>query len=157
MICPEVRELITNLMTDYVHYIDYNRLEEWLELFTEDSKYKILSRENVDQDLPLELLSCHNKNMLRDRILSLREANIYNIHYDKHLLGPLRIYSEADNNYQVHANYAVYQTNDEGESDLFGVGTYRDIIYVIDGEAKFKEKIAVMDTFGIDRLLSTPI
>ena len=81
-----VRDAINDLMADYCHYLDDNRLEEWLDFFTEDCQYKILSRENVEDGLPLELLSCRNKNMLRDRILSLREANIYNIHFDKHLL-----------------------------------------------------------------------
>ena len=80
MISAKVRYSIENLIADYAHYIDDDRLEEWLDFFSEDCVYKILSRENVEQALPLELLSCRNKNMLRDRILSLREANIYNIH-----------------------------------------------------------------------------
>ncbi|MBT3172476.1 MAG: anthranilate 1,2-dioxygenase, partial [Rhodospirillaceae bacterium] len=37
------------------------------------------------------------------------------------------------------------------------VGTYRDLITFADGKPLFKEKIAVADTFGIPRLLSTPI
>ena len=86
-----VRDAINDLMADYCHYLDDNRLEEWLDFFTEDCQYKILSRENVEDALPLELISCRNKNMLRDRILSLREANIYNIHFDKHLLGAVRM------------------------------------------------------------------
>ena len=41
--------------------IDEDRLEEWVELFTDDCTYKILSRENVERRLSRsKLLSCHN-------------------------------------------------------------------------------------------------
>ncbi|MDA0230399.1 MAG: aromatic-ring-hydroxylating dioxygenase subunit beta [Proteobacteria bacterium] len=152
-----VRDAINDLMADYCHYLDDDRLEEWLDFFTEDCQYKILSRENVEDSLPLELLSCRNKNMLRDRILSLREANIYNIHFDKHLLGAVRILGAENGGYRVQANYSLYQSNQDGVSELFSVGTYRDLITFADGKPLFKEKIAVADTFGIPRLLSTPI
>ncbi|MFP6777759.1 MAG: aromatic-ring-hydroxylating dioxygenase subunit beta, partial [Alphaproteobacteria bacterium] len=138
-------------------YLDDNRLEEWLGFFTEDCQYKILSRENVEDALPLELISCRNKNMLRDRILSLREANIYNIHFDKHLLGAVRIFGAENSGYRVQANYSLYQSNQDGVSELFSVGTYRDFITFADGKPLFQEKIVVADTFGIPRLLSTPI
>jgi anthranilate 1,2-dioxygenase small subunit len=157
MISTDVRDAIHDLMADYCHYIDDDRLEEWLDFFTEDCIYKILSRENVENDLPLELLSCRNKNMLRDRILSLREANIYNIHFDKHILGAVRILGEENGGYRVQTNYTVYQSNQDGVSELFNVGTYRDLIVFADGKPLFKEKIAIADTFGIPRLLSTPI
>ena len=145
------------MIADYAHYIDDDRLEEWLDFFSEDCVYKILSRENVEQALPLELLSCRNKNMLRDRILSLREANIYNIHFDKHILGAVRILGVKRGDYSIQANYSLYQTNLDGESMLFSVGTYRDLITFSNNTPLFKEKIVVVDTFGISRLLSTPI
>ena len=153
----EVRDAINDLMADYCHYIDDDRLEEWLDFFTEDCEYIILSRENEESNLPLELLSCRNKNMLRDRILSLREANIYNIHFDKHLLGAVRILGKENGGYRVQANYSLYQSNQDGVSELFSVGTYRDLITFAAGKPQFKEKTAVADTFGIPRLLSTPI
>ena len=153
----EVRDAINDLMADYCHYIDDDRLEEWLDFFTEDCHYKILSRENEEDELPLELLSCRNKNMLRDRILSLREANIYNIHFDKHILGAVRILGEENGGYRVQANYSLYQSNQDGVSELFSVGTYRDLIIFAGDQPMFREKIAVADTFGIPRLLSTPI
>ena len=157
MVSAEVRYSIENLIADYAHYIDDDRLEEWLNFFSEDCVYKILSRENVEQALPLELLSCRNKNMLRGRILSLREANIFNIHFDKHIIGAIRILGEQQGNYRIQANYSLYQTNQDGESILFSVGTYRDLITFSNDAPLFKEKIVVVDTFGIARLLSTPI
>jgi anthranilate 1,2-dioxygenase small subunit len=157
MTAVEIRAAINDLMADYCHFLDDDRLEAWLDFFTEDCQYKVLSRENEAGNLPLELLSCRNKNMLRDRILSLREANIYNIHYDKHILGAVRILGEAAGGYRVQANYSLYQSNQDGITELFSVGTYRDLIVFEGGTPMFREKIAVADTFGIPRLLSTPI
>ncbi|MBM3484292.1 MAG: aromatic-ring-hydroxylating dioxygenase subunit beta [Alphaproteobacteria bacterium] len=157
MIEPAKRAAINDLMADYCHFIDDNRLEDWLGFFVEDCVYKILSRENVDSNLPLELMLCSNKNMLRDRVLSLRQANIYNIHTDKHVLGVVRILGEENGLYRVQANYTVYQTNQDGVSMLFSVGTYRDKIRFEGAEPRFVEKIVVADTFGIPRMLSTPL
>jgi anthranilate 1,2-dioxygenase small subunit len=151
------REAIQDLLADYAHHIDDDRLEAWLDFFVEDCVYKILSRENVAEDLPLELLSCYNKDMLRDRVLSLREANIYNIHFDKHVLGPVRILGEDDGVFRVRCNYAAYQTNQDGDSELFSVGTYEDVIRFFDGKPYFQEKIVIADTFGVKRMLSTPL
>jgi anthranilate 1,2-dioxygenase small subunit len=157
MIDGEARAAIADLMADYCHFIDDDRLEDWLDFFVEDCVYKILSRENEEGGLPLELMSCLNKNMLRDRVLSLRQANIYNIHTDKHLLGAVRVLDVADGVYRVQANYATYQTNQDGVTELFGVGTYRDRIVFVGGRPYFKEKVVVADTFGIPRMLSTPL
>ena len=57
----------------------------------------------------------------------------------------------------MQANYSLYQSNQDGVSELFSVGTYRDFITFADGKPLFQEKIVVADTFGIPRLLSTPI
>jgi len=153
----EARAAIHDLMADYCHFIDDDRLEAWLDFFAEDCVYKILSRENVESNLPLELMLCSNKNMLRDRVLSLRQANIYNIHHDKHVLGAVRVFAPEAGLYRVQANYTVYQTNQDGVSALFSVGTYRDVIRFVDGRPLFQEKIVVADTFGIPRMLSTPL
>ena len=151
------REAITALMADYVHLIDEDRLEDWLDLFVEDCIYKILSRENVEAGYPLELMSCNNKGMLRDRIVSLREANLYNLHRDKHVLSTVRVLDVANGVWSVQANFSVYQSNLDGETELFGVGTYHDQVVFDDGRPLFKEKIVVNDTYAVARMLSTPI
>ncbi len=151
------RNAVADLLAEYVHLIDEDRLEEWVELFTEDCTYKILSRENVDSGYPLELMSCLNKNMLRDRVVSLREANLFNLHTDKHVLGAVRFIGNSHDIWSVQANFSLYQTTLEGHSSLFAVGTYHDKVVIEAEGAKFQEKIVVNDTFDIARMLSTPI
>jgi anthranilate 1,2-dioxygenase small subunit len=152
-----VREAAGDLMNDYCELIDSDRLEEWLDLFTEDASYMVIPRENVEQNLPAAIILCPNKNVLRDRISSLRNANEFNLHYDRHLVSSIRVRPHAENVWLVEANYAVFQTTLEGQSKLFSVGRYRDKIRLEGGTLRFCEKYVVVDTFSIPTLLATPL
>jgi anthranilate 1,2-dioxygenase small subunit len=153
----ELREAAEDLMSDYVDLIDADRLEDWLELFTEDAVYQVLPRENEEQGLPVSLMLCTNKNMLRDRVVSLRNANEYNLHYDRHLVGRVRIAPAQADGWRLEASYAVYQTNLEGQSRLFSVGRYRDRVRLDGGRLRFCEKKVIVDTYSVPTLLATPL
>jgi anthranilate 1,2-dioxygenase small subunit len=152
-----VREALTALMAEYAMAIDENRLEDWVELFDEACDYRIVTRENVEQDLPNVLMWCDNKNMLRDRVESYREVNLYNPHYDRHVLGPLRFTSQRDSMWAFDVSYSLFQTELEGASRLFSVGRYR-IEALLEGDvARLKSVTVVADTGLIPSLLATPI
>src|SRR5215469_2216638 len=136
-------------MTDYVRRLDDDRLEEWLELFTEDCVYKVIPRENVAQGLAGVVMVCFNKNMLRDRVSALRVANEYNIHIDRHIIGNSLLKHNSDGSICAETNYALFQTDQEGESRLFSVGCYEDIIVVNGAQPLFKERIVIVDTCAI--------
>ena len=48
-----LREQAHELLETYGRLLDEDRLEDWVELFAEDCRYEIISRENRDQNLPL--------------------------------------------------------------------------------------------------------
>ena len=152
-----IAEQAAELMDEYVELIDADRLEEWIELFTEDATYQVLPRENLERKLPASLMLCTSKNMLRDRIVSLRNANLYNPHYDRHLLSAVRVKPHSDGVWQMTANYAVYQTTLEGHSRLFSVGGYRDQLRLDGGRLRFSEKLVIVDTFAVSSMLATPL
>ena len=79
-----------SLMAEYGMALDEDRLEDWVELFDESCDYRVTTRENVEQGLPNVLMWCDNKNMLRDRVESYRQVTLYNPHYARHVVGPLR-------------------------------------------------------------------
>jgi len=157
MTLPETRQSITDLFYESAHCIDTDRLEEWIDFFTDDGVYKIVPKENYDRGLPAVIVWCDNKDMLRDRIVSLRNANIYNFHTDRHIIGNIRFLSEDAGVHAVESNYALYQTDPEGESRLFSVGIYMDKVVFLDGAAKFKERIVIVDTCAVHSMVSTPI
>jgi anthranilate 1,2-dioxygenase small subunit len=153
----QIRDSAEDLMAEYVERIDSDRLEEWLDLFTEDALYQIVPRENCDRNLPASLVLCTNKNMLRDRIVSLRNANEYNPHYDRHLVSGIRVAPLAEGTWQLTANYVLFQTDLDGHSRLFGVGRYRDKLRVERGQLLIAAKVVIVDTFAVPTLLATPI
>lgn len=142
---------------EYAARLDEDRLEDWVELFEEGCDYKIVSRENHRRGLPLALVWLTGKDMLRDRVVSLREANIYNIHIDRHVIGRARVVEATDGGWTVEANYAMFQTSQEGATRIFSVGLYRDRFVRAGGGLRLEKKLVIADTAAIPTLLSTPI
>ena len=153
----EVQYHVEQLQGRYVECIDDDRLEQWPEYFTEDCVYKIISRENHDRGLPAAAIFCDSKGMLLDRIVSLRNANIYAEHNYRHLLSNILIQDLSEGVISAQSNYLILQTKTDGATDIYNAGKYVDKI-VADGDVlKFKEKIAIFDTHQIKSLLVTPI
>ena len=152
-----IKEQVRELLDEYAECIDAERYDDWLALFTEDSIYQIIPRENIEQNLPASLVYCNNKNVLRDRIVSLVNANEYNPHYDRHIISGVRVTEEKDGVWRVDANYAVFQTSVEGQSRVFSVGRYADKVVRRDGRLLFQEKRVMVDTFSVPSMLATPI
>ena len=153
----EVREALGDLMAEYASAIDENRLEDWVELFDEGCDYKVVTRENIEQGMPNVLMWCDNKNMLRDRVESYRHVNLYNPHYDRHVLGPLRFTQKKGTAWRFDVSYSLFQTELEGASRLFSVGRYSVEAVVEGGAARLKSVTVVADTGLIPSLLATPI
>jgi len=100
---------------------------------------------------------CDNKNMLRDRVESYRNVNLYNPHYDRHVIGPLRFTDKKDSIFCFEAAYSLFQTSLEGESRLFSVGRYRVEARVEGNLAKLRSVTIIADTGLVPSLLATPI
>ena len=156
-VTPELWMQVHELIETYGRLIDEDKLEDWTELFVEDCRYEIVSRENREQNLPLSLMLCDNKDMLRDRIYSLREANIYNIHSDCHVIGPARVTRTEAATVAASAAYSLFQSNQDGDSRLFSVGRYYLDLVEQDGALRVLKQIVVVDTGAIPTLLATPI
>jgi anthranilate 1,2-dioxygenase small subunit len=148
------RAVVCDLLAEYGALIDTAKFDEWLDLFAEECRYQIVPRENFDRGLPAGLVFCDSRAMLEDRIRALREANKYNIHTDRHVIGLPR---SVDNGPMVEAPFAVYQTDQEGETRLFATGLYRDRLEVLGQRLKIRDKLILLDTFAVPTLLATPL
>src|SRR5437868_5373615 len=80
----ELQFTVENLLARYVHVIDDGRLEEWPELFVEEGRYRVTTAENEERKLPLPIIQADSRAMLRDRVNSLRHANIYEAQRYRH-------------------------------------------------------------------------
>ena len=148
------RAAICDLLAEYGALIDMAKFDEWLDLFAEECRYQIVPRENFDHGLPAALVFCDSRAMLEDRIRALREANKYNIHTDRHVIGLPRIVGDG---LMVEAPFAVFQTDQEGETRLFATGLYRDRFEISGQRLKIRDKLILLDTFAVPSLLATPL
>ena len=153
----ELTQLAHELLVDYADFIDSEKFDDWLGLFSEDARYDVIPRENVEQGLRVSLILCSNKAQLRDRINALREANEYNLHYDRHLVSSVKAKMTEHGVVEISANYAVFQTNLEGQSKLFSVGRYQDLARLEKVRLVLFDKKFMVDTFSVPKLLATPL
>jgi anthranilate 1,2-dioxygenase small subunit len=143
-------------LADYARCIDDDRLEEWPDFFVEDCRYAIVPRENHDAGLPIPLLLCVNRRMLRDRVLSHREANIYAPHVYRHIFSALQVRREGATLHTL-CNYLVVQTLQEGDSGIYQAGRCFDRIVETEGGLKLADRRVVYDTLRVQTLLTRPI
>ena len=87
---------IEDLYADYAACLDEGELERWPDFFVESGVYRVVSRENYDQDLPLATMLCEGRGMLRDRVHSIRETSMFAPRYLRHLVSAVRVRSEGD-------------------------------------------------------------
>ena len=153
-----VRQLeLEQLYTDYVHCLDSDKLEHWADFFTEDCFYRVTSAENYEAGMPLGLIHATSRNMLKDRVSALREANIYEPQRYRHLVSSIKIAEEHGATLDLVSNFLVVRTMQEGDMTLFGAGRYIDQVKRQDGAWKFASKTVVLDSRQIDTLLAIPL
>ena len=151
------RLALYDLYAAYGALIDAADWDAWLGLFAAACQYQIIPRENAERGLPAGLIFCDSRAVLEDRIMALREANKYNIHWDRHVIGLPRMLGDAGAELLVEAPFAVYQSDQEGSSRLFATGLYRDRVVSESSRLKFRDKTVLLDTFAVPSLLATPL
>jgi 3-phenylpropionate/cinnamic acid dioxygenase small subunit len=155
-ISEAVRRQIEALNTRYIRAIDDDAVEEWPKLFTEECLYRITTRENFSQNLPMPLMECTSRGMLVDRVFGYRRVNVYEPQRYTHLLSGLVIEPIDATHVRCKQNYAVIRTMVTGEMMIFSAGIYHDRIR-LGAEALFEERIVVQESRRVDTLLVIPI
>jgi anthranilate 1,2-dioxygenase small subunit len=149
-------ELIS-VQDEYTAILDEGRLEDWPAMFTEDCLYEIIPRENVDLGLPAPLMCCEGAAMLRDRVISLRHANIYETPHYRHMLSGHRVTALDADSAEMRASYVVINTSQDGDSTIFQAGYYQDRLVRTPDGWRFSIKRAVYDTHRVQTLLAYPV
>ncbi|WP_236589920.1 aromatic-ring-hydroxylating dioxygenase subunit beta [Ramlibacter aurantiacus] len=156
-ITPELTLRVEMLLASYADAIDDERYDEWPSFFTEKCLYKIISRDNQRRKLPMGLMYCDNRNMLRDRITSMRSANVFEPHTYRHALGRTLVTDGGDGSIAARTNYIVARIMHDGQTDLFSTGRYEDRIVEAEGKLLFRERVVVTDSTSTDALLVVPL
>ena len=153
----ELRLEIEDLYTAYAATLDNDDLDAWPDLFTEDCLYQVIPRDNFDRDLPLALIRCESRAMLRDRVTAVRETTMFEPRYVRHLISNIRVSPETDGVIEAQANYAVFETMTDAYTRVFNVGRYLDKLVREDGRLLFSEKRCVYDSVLVPNSIIYPI
>ena len=157
-VSEKVHRAIEGLVHEWARIIDEDRLEELDRLLVDDGEYKVASRFNADRGLPLAVIHTHNRAMLRDRIRSIRVANVYEPHHYRHIVSGVQIIDAEGGVYEVRSNYLVIRTMDhDGSQMIFSTGQYADEVVFDGNEARFRRRHVLFDSKAIDTLLAFPL
>ena len=148
---------LCDLQDRYVAALDNDRIEEWPGLFTDDCLYEIVSKENEDAGLPAPVMHCDNIRMLRDRVVALRHANIYEQPQYRHCLSGLEWQVQGDGSIRATTSYVVVNTSVEGESAVYQAGRYLDHVVRTPDGLRFKSKRCIYATLRVQTLLAFAI
>lgn len=149
--------LIIQAQAAYAQCIDDKGGEGWADFFEEDCFYIVTTAENHQAGLEAGLMYADSKGMLKDRIAALNEANIYERHRYRHILGQPMVSRAEGRLVWAETGFMVARIMRTGETSLFATGRYIDC-YAIDGDrALLKERRVVCDSNRVDTLLALPL
>jgi anthranilate 1,2-dioxygenase small subunit len=149
--------LIAHAQARYARCIDDGDLADWPDFFVPDCLYKITTADNHREGLSAGVVYASSRAMLVDRVSSLRNANIYERHRYRHLLGQPYIVADDGNVVRSETSFMVARIMRDGSTSVFATGRYVDVYRLGDGEPKLQERIVVCDSSRFDTLLALPL
>jgi 3-phenylpropionate/cinnamic acid dioxygenase small subunit len=151
----ELRLRVEELHARYAHTLDSDDLERWPEFFTPNGRYRITTAENEARGLPLPVLYAEGEAMLRDRIASLRHANIYEPQRYRHMVSAVLLDKPDATSVRSLANFICLRIMENGETLVYASGRYVDRITL--PELRYDERIVICDSRRFDTLLAIPL
>jgi 3-phenylpropionate/cinnamic acid dioxygenase small subunit len=150
-------ERIVALQAAYIRCIDAHELEAWPEFFSDACLYKVTTAENYKQGFASGAIYADSKAMLTDRITALREANVYEKHSYRHILGLPNVLKNGGGQAECETPFLVARIMHDGQSSIFATGVYLDTICDDAGALKFAQRVVVCDSSRIDTLIALPL
>ena len=148
---------VSRLNADYARAIDDDRLEDWPNFFTDPCLYTITSADNHRRGMPVGVIYADSRGMLKDRVVALREANVFERQSYRHVVGLPAIVGERDGAVRAETPFLVVRIMRDGTMALFATGRYLDALVEEAGALRFRERVVVCDSSRIDTLLAIPL
>ena len=152
-----LRAEIEDFHNVYCDVVDGDALERWIEFFTDDCLYEVIARENVDQGLPVGLVYCEGRAMIRDRAYAVKHTQMFAPRYMQHFVSNVMIRSVRGEEIRAQSNYLLLQTLVESPTTIHQSGRYYDTFVRQGGRLLLKERHCVYDTTLIANDLVFPV
>jgi len=143
----------------YCAALDSQDLMAWVDVFTEDGCYLVISRENHEAGFPVGLIDCEGRGMIHDRAFALLKTSMFGPRYLRHMVSNLVVEPERpDGSIQARANYVVFEVlTDRPEARLHQIGEYRDIFRRANGVLKLADRRCIYDNLLVATALCIPV
>jgi anthranilate 1,2-dioxygenase small subunit len=148
---------IAALNARYVRCIDDGALGEWPGFFAENCLYKVTTADNYKDGLEAGIIYADSRAMLVDRVSALAEANIYERHAYRHILGSPFVLEEDSAGARSETSFLVVRIMRDGTTDVFASGRYVDVVRFLPDGPVFGERVVVCDSSRVDTLLALPL
>lgn len=122
--------LVQNLLFEEASLLDNWKLDEWLEMYTEDAGYFVPPTDLSDDAEPESSLFyiADDRNRMQERVIRLNKKTCHS-EYPRskvcHAVSNVRIISEEDDLVTVEAVFVVYRTKDYVTNTFMGKYTYQ--------------------------------
>jgi anthranilate 1,2-dioxygenase small subunit len=141
----------------YAYVLDEGPLSDWPKFFTDPCLYRITTRLNEAQQMPLSIMLCDNQAMLYDRVEAVEKANVFEPHFYRHILSDSRVLAADGEFIKMETSFICVRSMLDGRMDLFIAGKYVDQVVKQDGRCLFRSKTVVLDHSRIDTLIAIPL
>lgn len=141
----------------YIRCIDTGALESWPDFFLDDCLYKVTTAENHKAGFAAGVIYADSKAMLSDRILALRQANVYEKQNYRHIVGLPNVIKNGGDTAECETPFIVVRIMHDGQTDVFATGVYLDTLRDKGGALKFEQRVVVCDSSRFDTLVALPL
>ncbi|CAB3807049.1 Anthranilate 1,2-dioxygenase small subunit [Paraburkholderia ultramafica] len=148
---------VRNLFDEVADLLDQDEVERFPSYFIDDCMYQVVSRENYAEGLPQAAIYCDGVNMVRDRVIALRETQVYVPRIWRHFISGIRITAISEGDIHVRSNFFVTEAMSDADPTVFLVGQYIDVLVRAGDGLKFKQRLAVYDNHHVRRSLIVPV
>lgn len=153
----EARFAIEEFNYAYSDTLDRFDVDGWVEYFAEDALYHVIARDNAESGLPLGLIYCEGKAMMKDRAYALLNTEMFAPRYLHLSITNTRALKIEGDLIHAVANYTLIETLVEEQSRVQQVGKYRDIFERTPNSLLLQERKCVFDSVMIDNCLVFPV
>jgi 3-phenylpropionate/cinnamic acid dioxygenase small subunit len=152
------QERLTALNAAYARCIDNDQLEQWPDFFLERCLYLITTADNHAAGMQAGIVYADTRAMLQDRVLAMRDANVYEEQRYRHIIGAPLVLDQDGDGAVVESPFIVVRIMRGGATEVFATGRYIDrIVQLADATLQFAERVVVCDSSNIDTLLVIPL
>jgi 3-phenylpropionate/cinnamic acid dioxygenase small subunit len=135
---------VTVYLYKLAHLLDDFDVAAFVEEFTEDGSYRLMTRQNFERGLRIHVIDDDKDRLKYRRDLILKYWQYEKFHSTRVLSSPLVSFPDRDRA-ESRCNFVVYQTSAEGIAQLNLVGLFQDRLVFENGRWRIKDRFAILE------------